>query len=169
DNNVIQNILPLNTCICKIKEYTADDYNQSIKQAIEESKNAIDINDELIKITLIHYNEQSYIIFVIHHLIIDGVSWNILLDDLTYIYTQMLSGDEINLLRPYPYNLWVEDVKKLSENISDNEKQHWREINNLLDDSKIKGQSKNFAFNVNASFKRDNLLMLSEEEYLALS
>ena len=155
NDKIIQSILPLNTRICKIKEHHAADLNESIKEVIDESVDTIDVVGDLIKITLIDYGAESYLVFVIHHLIIDGVSWNILLDDLSYIYTQILKGEEINLLRPYPYKLWVNDVKKLAGSISDNEKQHWIEIDGLLDDSKIKGQSKSFTFEVDLSFMRD--------------
>ena len=165
NNEVIQEILPLNTRVCEIKEYTIDNLNNAVNMIIKESKSALDIGNELIKISLVHYGDEDYLVFVIHHLIIDGVSWNILIDDLTYLY----ENSEMDLLRPYPYKSWVEDVKSLVEDVSDEEKQHWIEINDLLNDVAIKGQSKGFTFNIDVSFDIDNRLMLSEEEYLALS
>ena len=167
--NVRQEILPLNSCVCKIDEYDADDLNSAIGDVINKSKKSLDINGELIKITLVHYNDECYVVIVIHHLIIDGVSWSILIDDLTYIYKQLKENKEINLLRPYPYKNWVEDVQSLVEDISDGEKQYWIEINDLLDDSSIKGKSKTYNFNVDMNYDVDNLLMLSEEEYWALA
>ena len=170
NNNIVQEILPLNSCVCKINEvFIEDDFEKSIGKILFETNSSLDISQELIKITLLHYNNTSYVIIVIHHLIIDGVSWSILIDDLTYFYTLISENKELNLAKPYPYKLWVDDVKKLASNISENEKQHWIDLNKKLDDSLIEGKSNVFAFNVNANFNSKNLLMLSEEEYLALS
>ncbi len=168
-DNVVQDILPLNSSVCEIKEYDVDNLNDALDNIIKESKDSLDIAGGLIKIGLVNYADECYVTFVIHHLIVDGVSWSILIDDLAYIYNQLENNKEIDILRPYPYKSWVEDVKSLAEGISDDERQHWIEVNGLLDDSTIKGKSKGFAFNVDASFDIDNLLMLSEEEYLALS
>ena len=168
EGGVVQEILPLNTCVCKIKEYFTDDLDNTVAELIKESKKSLNISGDLIKISLIHHRDDCYLVFVIHHLIVDGVSWSILLDDLTYGLNQVKEGKEFNLLRPYPYKNWVEDVRSLADNISADEKQSWMEVNSLLDDSKIKGESRRFAFDVGVCFDLDNLLMLSEEEYWAL-
>ena len=163
NGKVIQEVLPLNTPICEIEEYKIDDLNE-MNSIIDDFHNSLDICGDLIKIGLIHCDDECYIVFVIHHLIIDGVSWSILIDDLTYLLTQKNN----KLLRPYPYKSWVGDVKSLAEDISEDEKQHWIEINNLLDDTEIKGPSKDFTFSVDVKFDADNLLMLSVDEYWAL-
>ena len=169
-NNPIQEILPVNTHICDIKEqFISKNFNKKIKDILIESIQQININSKLIDINLVHHNNENYIIIVIHHLIIDGISWNTLLDDLTNIYLKLLKGEKINLKRPYSYKSWVEDVKNLVDDITDHEKNHWIEVNNLLDDSLIKGDADIFTFNVESYFDVNNLLMMSEEEYLALA
>ena len=168
NNNIIQEIMPLDTCVCEIKEYFADDLNNAIGKVIKESKESLDVFNDLIKISLVHYDDDCYVVFVIHHLIIDGVSWGILIDDLTYTLNQIKENKKIELLRSYPYKNWVEDVKSLVEDISSEEKQHWIEINELLDNLDIEGESKGFSFSVVSKFDPNNILMLSEEEYLAL-
>ena len=169
DDDIVQKILPVDSCVCEIDEvFIEDDIIKSIEKILLDSNRSLDISGDLIKITLLHYNNTSYIILVIHHLIIDGVSWSILIDDLTYFYTLLLENKKPKLSKPYPYKSWVEDVKKLASNISESEKQHWIDLNNQLDDSLIKGKSSIFIFNVNSQFDAGNLLMLSEEEYLAL-
>ena len=168
DNDVVQEILPLNTRICEINEYDVSDYDE-IKDIFIKSYGSLDISEKLIDINLIRQDNNCYLIFIVHHLIIDGVSWSVLLDDLTYIYNQMKANRAINLLRPYPYKYWVDDVKGLVENISDEEKQHWIEINDLLDNASIEGETVLFSFKMDSLYKEDNLLMLTEEEYLALA
>ena len=171
NDRIIQEILSVNTQVCKIKEINlkTDDFNTEIGRILLKSNNNLDIGDNLIEINLIQYEGSSYVIFVIHHLIIDGVSWSILIDDLTYFYTLFMENREGELPKSYPYKYWVEDARKLASNITDEEKRHWIEVNSSMDDSLIKGPSHLFAFNVDAKFRPDNLLMLSEEEFLALS
>ncbi|WP_406534985.1 amino acid adenylation domain-containing protein [Methanobrevibacter sp.] len=169
DGNIIQEILPLNTRVCEVREYTIHDLNNEFNSIFINSVRSLDIHEKLLDVTLIHYHGNDYVLFNIHHLIIDGVSWNILLVDLTYIYYRLVKGEEIDLSRPYPYRNWVEDVKGLVSNISDEEKQHWVEINGLLNDSDIKGKTNIYVFNVDVDYNADNLLMLSEEEYWALA
>ena len=60
-------------------------------------------------------------------------------------------------------------MKNLVDNISSEEKQHWIEINKSMDDTSIKGDANSYAFKIDNDFDVNNLLMLSEEEYLALA
>ncbi|WP_296889690.1 non-ribosomal peptide synthetase, partial [uncultured Methanobrevibacter sp.] len=170
DGNPIQEILPVNTRICEINEHNiSDNFNTKMFEITSKSTHSINIRNKLIDVNLITYDGEYYLTIVLHHLIIDGVSWNILLVDLTYIYFRLLEGLDFELTRPYPYKNWVQDVKQLVNDISDDEKQHWIDINNLLDDSDIKGSTRVFSFNIDSHYNADNLLMLSEEEYWALA
>ncbi|WP_407374929.1 amino acid adenylation domain-containing protein [Methanobrevibacter sp.] len=170
ENNPVQELLPVNTRMCEIKEHRiSDGFNELGFSVLRESIYSLDVTKHLMDINLVHYNGESYLFLVFHHLLVDGVSWNILLVDLTYIYFNMGSGKEIKITRPYPYKNWVNDVKRLAENISDEEKQHWIEINKKLDDKEIKGTTSTFLFNVEVNYDVDNLLKLSEEEHLALA
>ncbi|MBQ2831509.1 non-ribosomal peptide synthetase [Methanobrevibacter sp.] len=170
NGKVIQEILPVNTQIREIGEHNiTENLEESLKAIYIKSFKSLSIKNKLIEINLIHHNNESYLMFIIHHLIIDGVSWNILITDLTHIYTNLKQGKEIELLRPYPYKNWVEDVRYLAENISYEEKQHWTKLNRQIDDSTIKGDNKPFALDFDVNYDADNLLMLSEEEYWALA
>ncbi|NJR60572.1 MAG: hypothetical protein HC769_18100 [Cyanobacteria bacterium CRU_2_1] len=42
-------------------------------------------------------NQSSYLLLVIHHLVVDGVSWRILLEDLSQGYTQLQQGRSVQL------------------------------------------------------------------------
>uniref|UniRef100_UPI0025F1EFAA condensation domain-containing protein n=1 Tax=uncultured Methanobrevibacter sp. TaxID=253161 RepID=UPI0025F1EFAA len=169
-DNVVQEVLPLNTKVCITNEHIVEDnLDENMMRVFVKSTESINIESKLMDVNLIRYDDESYLMLVIHHLIVDGVSWNILLSDLTDIYYKLLKGESVDLLRPYNYKLWANDVKCLVESISDNEKQYWIELNNLLNDSLIKGQEKKYSFNVDIEYDASNLLMLSEEEYWALA
>ena len=170
DGKYLQELLPLDTRIYEFKEYEIKEgFEIAISKLIGEAKDSLDVSSKLIDISLVRYGGKSYLVFVIHHLIVDGVSWSILLDDLTHIYNNLAYGDRISLSRPYSYINWLEDVKQLLENISDDEIQDWAKIDALLDDSDIKGKANRFNFKVDLAYDSSNFLMLSEEEYWGLA
>ena len=170
NGDVIQEIMPVNTKIFEINELNMDcDIEKSVSEIIFNARKSINIENKLNDVSLLRNGSESYVIFVIHHLIVDGVSWSILIDDLTHIYQQILSNKEIDAKKPYPYKYWVNDVKKLANEIDEKEKMHWTQINSLLGNLDIEGESKSFAFNSDICFNKRNLLMLSEEELWALA
>ena len=170
NNAPVQEILPLDTNTCTVNEFVIqDNLEESIEDILENSIDSMDMGSKVMDVDLIHYNDESYIIITLHHLIVDGVSWNILINDLTSLYTQIEDGDEIKYKKAYPYKNWVGDVKGLVENISEEEREKWIEINESIDESNIKGEKTRFEFNVDNDYDIDNLLMLSEEEYWVLA
>jgi non-ribosomal peptide synthase protein (TIGR01720 family) len=70
---------------------------------------------------------RPYLFLVAHHLVVDGVSWRILLDDLDTAYQQAVRGEAIDL---GPKTTSVQDwAQRLSEYVSagglDHELDHW--------------------------------------------
>ncbi|MBW8687219.1 non-ribosomal peptide synthetase [Chitinophaga rhizophila] len=51
----------------------------------------------LMKLGLFHLAEGSHLLIVIHHLVIDGVSWRILFEDITTLYEQVLQKQPFSL------------------------------------------------------------------------
>ena len=118
DDWYVQEILPLNTRICKINEYGINgDIDESIAEIILKAKESLDVFNNLIDASLVRHENKCYLVFVIHHLIVDGVSWSILLDDLTYIYTHLTSDAKMKLEKPDSYESWLEDVRNSAKNI----------------------------------------------------
>ena len=86
-NSIKQEILPINSHVCKINEYDIDDdFEEDMRDIFEKSVCSLDIGNKLLDVNLVHYGDVDYLLIVIHHLIVDGVSWNILLSDLTDIF-----------------------------------------------------------------------------------
>ncbi|MBJ8194042.1 hypothetical protein JDS79_45935, partial [Bacillus cereus] len=52
-------------------------------------------NGPLVKVGLFKTNEGDHLLIAIHHLVVDGVSWRIILEDLDIGYRQALNNDEI--------------------------------------------------------------------------
>jgi len=87
----------------KYIDYTADlpeDKKSRIFEFINrDSRQAMDLkNDPLFRLYLFNLpGEEYYFYFVIHHIIFDGWSWQIFINDLNQIYNDLLENKEIHL------------------------------------------------------------------------
>ncbi|MBO0454909.1 non-ribosomal peptide synthetase [Candidatus Enterococcus murrayae] len=91
-------------------------------------------NNELIKLSLLHTKKYSYIFFLFHHLVVDGVSLRILMDDFRTIYDYKIRGKEAKLpKKTVAFNQWVETVDQYKTNISDKEKEYWQKIDESIE------------------------------------
>jgi len=71
-------------------------YRELIKKNTEEIQQSIDLkHGPLIKLGLFKTNIGDHLLIVIHHLVIDGVSWRIILQDLFSGYIQTLNNQAI--------------------------------------------------------------------------
>ena len=75
----------------------AGDYETAIENAAQRIQKSIDLaNGPLIKTGLFKTMDGDHLLIVIHHLVIDGVSWRILLEDIATGYQQVLHQETIN-------------------------------------------------------------------------
>jgi len=66
----------------------------------------------LVKALLVQTPTGDELILIIHHLVVDGVSWRILLEDLDHAYTQIKSGQSIRLPeKTASFGLWAAAVQ----------------------------------------------------------
>ncbi len=72
----------------------------------------------------------SYLLIVIHHLAVDGVSWHILLEDLQSLYQQLSVGEKPSLpLKTTSFKLWAERLSEHARStVVRNELSHWLAI-----------------------------------------
>ncbi|KAA6473647.1 non-ribosomal peptide synthetase [Bacillus swezeyi] len=87
-------------------------------QAIETISNEIQqsihlAEGPLMKLGLFQCQEGDHLLIVIHHLVIDGVSWRILIEDIAAAYEQLQNGETIQLPKKTDsYLLWAEQLKR---------------------------------------------------------
>ena len=61
-------------------------------------QNSMDLSaGPLVKAALIQEGTTSYLALVIHHLVVDGVSWKVILEDLATAYSQLAKGEAVEL------------------------------------------------------------------------
>ncbi|MGD1807086.1 amino acid adenylation domain-containing protein [Dapis sp. BLCC M126] len=60
---------------------------------------SLNLSQELIKVALFEFpgNQSNRLLLAIHHLVVDGISWRVLLEDFQTVYQQLSQGSEIKL------------------------------------------------------------------------
>lgn len=133
------------------KQYHISNQEEIVKISKKLSSNFNLDKSPLIKFALIEYENNKYIYIVAHHLVIDGISWRIIMEDLTTLF----KGDNLPL-KTDSFKDYSKKLKSHSKEIK-NELDLWRGINFdfiLPTDKKIK---KRLFKNINnLSYKFDN-------------
>ncbi|KAL2132502.1 hypothetical protein VTI74DRAFT_3721 [Chaetomium olivicolor] len=81
-----------------------------VRPAVEEARLGLDIEKgPLMAVDLVTVNnDEQYLMVVAHHLVVDLVSWNIILGDLEdYLHSQSFSATT-----PYPFAAWAKEQKQ---------------------------------------------------------
>jgi amino acid adenylation domain-containing protein/non-ribosomal peptide synthase protein (TIGR01720 family) len=87
-------------------------------------------NGPLMKIGLFHLEDSDRLLIVIHHLVIDGVSWRILFNDIETLYQQFKQGEPFNLpLKTDSFKLWSQQLMEYANSEALlKEKVYWQEM-----------------------------------------
>ncbi|MFE9279651.1 amino acid adenylation domain-containing protein, partial [Paenibacillus glucanolyticus] len=108
---------------------------RNIPDDIEEIANLLHGNMDIYEgplnaMALFHTVEGDYLLFVIHHLVIDGVSWRILLEDFIQLYGKLESGENPKLQQKtgsfQQWALFLQDYA--NRQIRENEIDYWKEV-----------------------------------------
>jgi len=86
----------------------------------------------LMKAVLFHLPTEDHLLISIHHLVVDGVSWRILLEDFEHIYGQLQRGEAVKLpMKTDSFKDWAEQQQKYiyTEKFKE-EKFFWQSVRN---------------------------------------
>ncbi|WP_055108259.1 non-ribosomal peptide synthetase [Paenibacillus ihumii] len=117
--------------------YTLTSYDISedqISLAANELQSSLNIHEgPLIRLGLFHTEAGDHLLLAIHHLLIDGVSWRIVLEDLEQCYQQALEGSTLHLPdKTSSYRDWTERLYAYANSSSmHRELDYWRSLANL--------------------------------------
>ncbi len=103
------------------------------KFELERDKIQASINLEdgpLMKIGLFYMEDSSRLLIAVHHLVIDGVSWRILFEDLERLYQQHKKGERLTLPhKSGSYKQWAKGLLKYSSGGTlSEEKAYWESL-----------------------------------------
>jgi amino acid adenylation domain-containing protein/non-ribosomal peptide synthase protein (TIGR01720 family) len=147
---------------------TKKDAKKELERRVNEIQASINLaNGPLMKLGLFHLEDGDRLLIVIHHLVIDGVSWRILFEDIETLYNQYKKGETLDLpSKTDSFKLWSEKLSEYSNSeLFLREKSYWIKIDSI-EVSEIKKD-----FEVEGNFMKDTesvSFSLSKEETNAL-
>ncbi|MGW8444292.1 amino acid adenylation domain-containing protein [Paenibacillus sp. S33] len=123
----------------------------------------------LIKLVLFHCQDGDHLLIVIHHLVVDGVSWRILLEDFTSMYSQLEKKQTIKLPpKTDSFQSWALKISEYAQSPDlESEFEYWQGIHHtatelLPRDAKIiSKQNQNTEYTVKMTAHETELLLKS--------
>ncbi|NGT50327.1 non-ribosomal peptide synthetase, partial [Clostridium perfringens] len=114
-----------------------DNIEKTIKCESEKVQKDIRIDEgDMVKVRLFRTLEEDYLLIVVHHLVIDGVSWRIIFEDFNTLYNQISRGDNVKLSKKTDaFKVWSKGIYEYSKSIDDSKLSYWKNIN--INDVKI--------------------------------
>jgi len=104
------------------------DFAAAIEAEANHIQGSIDIQaGPLVKAGLFHGSDGDHLLLVIHHAVIDGVSWRILLEDLASGYEQALNQRQVRLpMKTDSFRTWAEQLVEYANSPAmDKESAYW--------------------------------------------
>ncbi|WP_301292840.1 non-ribosomal peptide synthetase, partial [Paenibacillus tyrfis] len=109
----------------------ADHARELVESKASELQAGIDLREgPLLKLGLFRCADGDHLLIAIHHLVIDGVSWRILFEDLKTAYDQAVQGETIRLPhKTDSFQTWSEELRKAAASDElQRELAHWRDL-----------------------------------------
>lgn len=109
--------------------------NREVEGEIErisgDFQRSFDLNiGPLAKLVLFKTDKGDYLLIMIHHLVVDGISWRILMEDLGVGYEQISRGEDLRFqTKTDSFQLWTHELKRYAEDKEIlKELDYWRKI-----------------------------------------
>lgn len=110
----------------------ADEF-QKLHQRANEVQESIQLNQgPLMKLALFHMSDGDRLLIVSHHLVIDGISWRIILEDINTLYNQIQEDRELTLpLKTTSFQRWAQFLREYANTDLLVEKSYWKQIESI--------------------------------------
>ena len=144
-NNELE-ILPFaESRLCDFYEFDysqVEDKHKAVEEKCTEIQGSIDLaNGPLVKIAIFELGETKQMMFCIHHLVVDGVSWRILSEDFESAVSQIKAGKKVILPeKTASFIEWSKKLKEYGENLRCKENEYWKKVNDKIAEGHITGE-----------------------------
>ena len=125
-------------------EVSSKSYECDIRNKVSQYQETLNIEDgRLIRVDIFKGATSDYMSIIIHHLVVDGVSFRIILEDLEEIYNNLLMKKTPNLVKTSSFKAWSKALYDGYKNgfIQDKEKAYWENIVNRINQTETKYRS----------------------------
>jgi non-ribosomal peptide synthase protein (TIGR01720 family) len=116
-----------------LRSVPAGSLSSAIGSCASRYQRSLDIGKgELMRVVLIHTPQtldQDRLLLIIHHLAVDGVSWRILLEDLSMLVKGLQSGEEVPAVKSISYRQWYDSLVRYGKSRRlQVQKGYWEEV-----------------------------------------
>ncbi|MCL2425730.1 MAG: amino acid adenylation domain-containing protein [Oscillospiraceae bacterium] len=90
----------------------------------------------LVKVVLYRTPFTDYVLFIIHHLVVDGISWRIVVEDFNRVYRQLNNQEAVHLPdKTASFQAWSNALQQYGKsNQLEKEKPYWQNVENTIRD-----------------------------------
>ncbi len=116
----------------------------------------------LMKLGLFHLNDGDNLLIVIHHLVMDAISWRILLEDIGALFHQYKNNQPLMLpMKTDPVKTWAERLSQYANSESFlKEKSYWEKLESAI----VPAIEKDFQEEINYTRDNETLMFLLTRE-----
>jgi amino acid adenylation domain-containing protein/non-ribosomal peptide synthase protein (TIGR01720 family) len=126
-NTTLAESLPLN--VIDLSHLSPSEQQTAMKAADAELQASLDLSTGAItRMALFQLGNDrpSHLLFIIHHLVVDGISWRILLEDLATAYQQVSRGEAIKLPpKTTSWQYWSDRLTEYAQTEAVTELDYW--------------------------------------------
>lgn len=115
-----------------------EDITSKIYEIGNQYQEQLDITKgKLMHVVVVNHGSENYLIVIIHHLVIDEVSWHVLLEDFTIGYDQLINGQQISFGdKTDSYKSYSEQLIKYGSDCKvRSEREYWTDVINKINDN----------------------------------
>ncbi|GMQ55836.1 non-ribosomal peptide synthetase [Vallitalea sediminicola] len=116
-----------------LKDAHYDKQCNDVKGLIKEYNVSFNIeNNLLFNVTMFQIgDEKQILLFQAHHLVVDGVSWRVILDDFITILNQLEEGNKVQLpMKTHSFKEWAKELTSYIKKDFQDERPYWENILN---------------------------------------
>ncbi len=102
----------------EVSDLTKDEcFKETMAAEAEKLQRSINLEKgPLVKLGLFKTAQGDHLIIIIHHLVVDGISWRIILNDFSFIYDRSIRGEEIPKAdKTLSFKAWVDKIKDYAQ------------------------------------------------------
>ncbi len=113
-----------------LQNYSSGEQKEKMIEIGNQVKESFNIsNGLLIKCILFNLGSQgTRLLLTAHHLIVDGISWRILVNDINTIYDQIKNSKKVNIPeKTHSYQDWANHLSQISVSELQEEKKYWEQ------------------------------------------
>lgn len=141
----------VDSCYYDLYEYEVDDHDEiaSIGTTLQATMDIVDGN--MMRVAVFHAEECDYVLIIIHHIVVDGISWRIIAEDVNIAYSSAKNGNEPKLpAKTHSYKYYTEAMERYKQSYALSlEKDYWAKVRKQvteLEGSQIDDYSRKFDF-----------------------